>query len=132
VAGRDHHNFAFVAGQSPEPIQPRCRDDPHAEVLDAVAILLDWRKRLPFRCRAEVQFGDEDEVHAFEVTAHPTSLSYSVVSSGNGSVHSYDGRTGLLHADAQARPLQPNELSSEPLAVGLGLSAEPGHLGAAG
>lgn len=123
----DPDGFAFIAGRGSAQSGGQRQQVP---LLEAIAILLDWRKRSSFRCTAEVLEGGQ--LLEFDVTAWPRVQSYSVRNADTGAVYGFDAHTGIMREVSDERPLLANQLSTEPVAarlafpLSLGIWGRPG------
>ena len=128
----DEHAFGFVAGQHTRSHE---LGEGNAETqlsltVDAVAVLLDWRKRAAFRCVADVRHGDR--IDSYELEAQPRDLSYRVTNTKTGMIESFDPQSRMLREGNTERPLEVNQLATEPLAarlafpLSLGIWGRPG------
>ena len=128
------HDFGFAAGIPPEAPPQKSNPSSNSElenVLSAVAILTDWRKRSPFRCSAHVMFGNSDS-EEFAVLAQPVELSYEVGNTKTGFVESFDPQTGMIRSGNEERYREVNQIITEPMAVRLAFPLSLGIWGRPG
>lgn len=122
-------DFGFMAGRTHRvPVQ--VSDNALGSVLEAVAILLDWRKRPTWQSGVVVRMGSESR--EYRVTVSPRDLNYEVVDVQTGRVQSFDSRSGLIREGSSERPLEPYQLSTEPMAVRLAFPVSLGIWGRPG
>ncbi|WP_146085867.1 hypothetical protein [Rathayibacter sp. AY1D9] len=93
------------------------RDGETSILLDAVAVMANWRRRSPFRCRAFRRTPERTETYRLEV--RPVEASFSCVDERTGTVDAYDAPTGRYVSGGEERPLDRWQLLPEPLAARL-------------
>lgn len=88
-------------------------------LMDAVAILSDWRLVQTFRCEALLTDPSSGVIQRFDVHAEPNHLSYSVTETATGKQWTYDDATRTAEIDGHVMHQQPYHLLTEPLPVRL-------------
>lgn len=83
-------------------------------MMEAVAILTDWRLVKTFECEAVLQEDLELGEQLFHVRAEPRHSSYIVTDRATGRQSSYDDRTGLVNTAGFVKRRQAHDLVFEP------------------
>jgi len=86
-------------------------------LLDAIAILMDWRLVQSFRC--DVTFMQNGTPTEYELVARPGVSSYVCTEKQTGRVFSHDEATGETISASERIKREPNQLRTEPLPIRL-------------
>jgi hypothetical protein len=116
-AGNDD-NFAFVGGR-PAQVSASMETDesPTGLVMQAIAVLLDWRRSRSFHCVADFRFGSDDST--FKISAQPMYSSYVCTNMQTGYEESFDGMKGVRLSGGEVQEMSAAQLSTEPMALNL-------------
>ncbi|WP_146076644.1 hypothetical protein [Rathayibacter sp. AY1A7] len=87
-------------------------------LVEAIAIMTNWRKRSSYRCTATRQ--ERGRIETYQLEFWPGQASYLCVDDRTGVTDSLNATTGRYIAAGDPRDLSTNQLMPEPLAARLG------------
>ncbi len=99
-------------------------------MLEAIAILTNWRKRGSYRCHSALTLGETQT--AFEIEVRPEVNSYRSVRVRDGSTDSFDGASGERIVDNRKEAVSANQIATEPLQLRLSFPLSLGIWGRPG